>query len=651
MSAFLKPAISLSNALRFKAKFILLASVFLLPIFIGSWWIVQEQSTLIAQHHKELQGLEQIQQAVMLEKSIANTRLSSSELSKIKNQISQLNSPDNVYSSALLKAWQILLDSKRNDEDDNQAERYSKVYEQSLSLRENIAALSGLTRENDAIAFYLAEASSQRIPALLEYLKRIEMVSDQIITNGFDAQNYTLVVALDKRLDELQVQLAKTTMQLERVTDDELSAYQSKFREFNQNLNEYQQTLHQKMIDPDDISINKIQASQLANSAYQVTEHLLQASDELLFFRINTLNHKSEQALWILAIMLTLVILMICYLLMGIYYSLIQNVNAINQAAENLGEGDFSQLLTVKANDELGDIATNFSQMQQKIHQLLAAFSGDINQLRDSANNIHQLTDDMEKSIALQQQNTHHMVQSINEVNGSVQVICESTAATQQLTEQTSEHANQGKSIISDTAQTITNISAEVNTSAGIIDELAGYSNDIGQFVNVIKEIADQTNLLALNAAIEAARAGEQGRGFAVVADEVRTLASRTQESTAEIQRIIELLQSGTRRSVDAMHQGVAMAEQGVEKTSLVNTTFSEVTNNVEEIVGATLQISTAVNQQEAMVKGMAQNTDSIAQGADQVMQSAKNAAHAGGSLLELADHLSQQLAQFKLHR
>ena len=136
--------------------------------------------------------------------------------------------PTDISSSALLKAWQGLL----NSENASQSENYRNVYGQSLSLRERIAAFSGLTRTSDATAFYLAEASSQSIPDLLEYLKRIESISMQIITNGFDAESYTLVVSLDKRIDELQMQLDKTTLQLNRVAEGGLSLYLSKYSSF-----------------------------------------------------------------------------------------------------------------------------------------------------------------------------------------------------------------------------------------------------------------------------------------------------------------------------------------------------------------------------------------------------------------------------------
>ena len=160
--------------------------------------------------------------------------------------------------------------------------------------------------------------------------------------------------------------------QLKRVVNKELSSFLPKYTELNKQLDDYQQILHLQMIDPDDISLSQDRATPLADNIYKQAESLLNTSDQLLLTRIHHLNDMSMQALWVLAVVLILVILLISYLLMGIYYSLINNVSAINQAAKHLGDGDFSQLLHVNAADELGDIAKNFSQMQQKIHQLIA---------------------------------------------------------------------------------------------------------------------------------------------------------------------------------------------------------------------------------------------------------------------------------------
>ena len=645
MTLIFNPAIAISNSLRFKAKFSLLALMFYLPLIASFIWIVKQQFHNLSQYQLELSGNTQISAIVELEQAVGNIRLSQTRSNDITQKIEQLTLPEN-NKQTLLVGWQNLRVSERKFND------FSMFYDKTFAERENLAAVSGLSREPDPQAFYLAEAALIRMPALVEYTSRIKDLTSSIISNnGFSAETYTLLVALDNRLDELQLQYAKTIEQLKRVAPNMFNNYLSQYENVKQSVDNYQALLRSEVINPDSIQWRAAQAKSLGDAQYKQQQELMVLSDKLLVDRIQQLKNSGVQALWLLSVILVIIMLAISYLLVGIYQSLSENVNKINLAAERLGNGDFSFNISSSAKDELGDITRRFSQMQHKIHTLLSRVANDVSVLKSAAANINSLTEAMEKNIALQQQDTHQVASSINQVNDSVQIISSNTADAKILTEHAYTSVNHGEEVISDTANVITAISSQVNASAEVINELALHSSEIGKFVNVIREIADQTNLLALNAAIEAARAGDQGRGFAVVADEVRTLAVRTQDSTSEIQRIIEQLQLGTGRSVEAMKNGVEQAEQGVEKTALVADAFQQVSQSVTEIVSATTQISNAVEQQRNMVIGITGNTHDIAESTDNLLQSAEDAANAGANISQLAEDLAVQLAQFTLKK
>jgi len=656
MTFILQPAVALSNSLRFKAKFLLLACMFYIPLIACVIWIVNDQLALLKQYESELQGFEQIESVIVLEKAIAQTRVEPNKSASIAGKIKQLqqNLSDSHHftqltpqTTALLKFWQ----SQQNNLSVENFPAYQNLYSQTLSLRENLAALSGLTRESDVIAFYLMEAGEQHLPSLLEYLARYKDLTADIIEQGFSAESYTSIVALNNRLSEIISKFTKTNEQLARVSADNISTHVQQARSLIKSITEYQQVVNSQVIEPDDISLSISESKRQSNEQMRLLEKYKKATNVLLLTRITAMQSSSNQSLWLLSVVILIVTVASSYLSLAIYQSLRRNVYHINQAAERLGNGDFTEILSVQAKDELGDIARSFALMQSKIQQLLTSFNQDVGELRNASSNIYHLTDDMQKNIATQQQEIHRVADSISQVSDSVKTIADNTNGAQQLTELASDNVSQGQTIVKDTGETINDISQEVNISAVVINELAENSSEIASFVNVIREIADQTNLLALNAAIEAARAGEQGRGFAVVADEVRTLASRTQDSTTEIQRIIEKLQKGAADSVIAMNKGVEKAKLGVEKTQQVQHAFSEVTGNVENIVNATSEISVAVTQQREMVSDIDENTTNIAQGADQVLHAANQAAESGQNLSALADHLSVQLEQFTLRK
>ena len=433
MTLIFNPAIAISNSLRFKAKFSLLALMFYLPLIASFIWIVKQQFHNLSQYQLELSGNTQISAIVELEQAVGNIRLSQTRSNDITQKIEQLTLPEN-NKQTLLVGWQNLRVSERTFND------FSMFYDKTFAERENLAAVSGLSREPDPQAFYLAEAALIRMPALVEYTSRIKDLTSSIISNnGFSAETYTLLVALDNRLDELQLQYAKTIEQLKRVAPNMFNNYLSQYENVKQSVDNYQALLRSEVINPDSIQWRAAQAKSLGDAQYQQQQELMVLSDKLLVDRIQQLKSSGMQALWLLSIILVIIMLAISYLLVGIYQSLSENVNKINLAAERLGNGDFSFNISSSAKDELGDITRRFSQMQHKIHTLLTRVANDVSVLKSAAANINSLTEAMEKNIALQQQDTHQVASSINQVNDSVQIISSNTVSYTHLTLPTSD--------------------------------------------------------------------------------------------------------------------------------------------------------------------------------------------------------------------
>ncbi|MGV6394712.1 methyl-accepting chemotaxis protein [Pseudomonas caspiana] len=253
------------------------------------------------------------------------------------------------------------------------------------------------------------------------------------------------------------------------------------------------------------------------------------------------------------------------------------------------------------------------------------------------------------QSMSSQQAETEQVATAINEMTASVADVAQNTEGAARAAEQARSASSTGLSVMNVTRTTIEALAREVEISSQRVSALAMHSQEIGGVIEVIRNIADQTNLLALNAAIEAARAGEQGRGFAVVADEVRTLASRTQNSTEEIRRIIQELQKATGAAVEQMTAGQSRAQDCIESAVKASSSLGDINEEVERIVSMNTQIASAAVQQHAVSEDINRNVIGIRNGSLTLMQGVEENEVTADELSLLAGELRTVVARFKL--
>jgi len=326
---------------------------------------------------------------------------------------------------------------------------------------------------------------------------------------------------------------------------------------------------------------------------------------------------------------------------------LIETVSALQDLAQ--GEGDLTKRLNVKNQDEIGQLSQAFNEFSQKVQALVADVSESAMQLAQSASQMDVSASSAQSDISNQNGQIEQVVQEIESMNLKIQDVVGHTNQAADLAEETNNNANQGQQVVNQSSASSQQLAKDVDRASEVINELENDVETIGGVLDVIRGIAEQTNLLALNAAIEAARAGEQGRGFAVVADEVRTLASRTGESTEEIQKMIERLQVGSKHAVQAMQQGKAKADEGLGLSSKVGESLDSISTAVKGMLEMNREIANGTEQQSQSANQVTQNIISIKSISNQTAQNAESMASASSKVMQLAQQLQSLLGQFKI--
>ncbi|NMZ22122.1 methyl-accepting chemotaxis protein [Pseudomonas proteolytica] len=676
MKSLLYPAIALMNRLSFGMKFSLISVLFFLPMLVTNYYLVRDSWREFQGTQVELRSLDLLGSSLILRRDLEtlNNQVQINATLGQAGKAGDIESQINALEQRVLERLQgfqamtvdpeqvVVFEGKRDEmiaafkvqqsESSllSKSALIGKLLNKAQMFSQIIASQSGLSRDVQGDVRQLSELVTSVTPQVTQTLGEGRAMGAYSLGQGF------LNSSSSTRFDELLQQLEKLQAEYGLKVQDALGSSKAAHGSLDALAQASQASLKQgsELFEEQVVMAETLetpwqafydQVTALMAKTYQLDDATLSFLDQQLQQRLA--QNRTHMVLLVAA--LAAVFLLIFYLYGGFYASTRTTLRRLGAMMDKVAAGDMTVSFKSQSRDELGELGEVFNGTVAKIHDLIERVGQTVQEVEHQAGQVESVSARSNQAVSGQRSQIEQVATAMNQMSATAHEVARSAAAAVSSAHSVNDETLSGRGLVQSQQGSIAQLASEIDQSVLVINQLAIDSQSISSVLEVIKSIAEQTNLLALNAAIEAARAGEQGRGFAVVADEVRTLARRTQHSTEEIEQMIAKLHQGVGAAVKAMGSSHKMASGTVGQSEKVQLALENILGAVGMIVDQNQQIAAAVEQQTAVAHDIDQNIVEINRAGEHAAQGAHQTEEASRQLSLQVIELKKLIGAFRV--
>ena len=674
MNGLLAPGIALIDRLRYPGKFLLIFTIMLIPMLIMGYTLFSELEkkvrALEAEHiglgyfagirpliqhipqHRGmsgafLNGAKEFRQK-MLDKESAIDRMFDGLVQVDRESGEFLETGDSV--SQIREQWEELKGAVFQMTPRQSFTAHTALISEIIDLGHHVADTSGLILDPALDSYYMMDLVVIQMPILTEGMGQSRALGAGVAARGeMDNESWAQLAIRMDRIRAAEKAMNSHNKVIFSENPALKMAMEKQSKEASAAVADFADLITKQVLESSIITITTEEifasSTKAINGVFDYYDLIVPELDQLFLQRMEEGRNTELMTLAAFLVVISLIV----YLFASFYRAVMNSINAIAQSSHQLAEGDLTARVSLSARDEMSAIANSFNDMSESFRNMVSQVLSSSTQVATAAEELSAITRDTTDGISRQQVETDQVATAINEMSATVQEVASSAQSASSASHDAANEAHGGERVVNNTIEQINALAEGISGATGTIHTLEADSENIGTVIDVIRGIAEQTNLLALNAAIEAARAGEQGRGFAVVADEVRNLASKTQSSTQEIQDMIEKLQAAARQAVEEMNQSSELASQGVEAAAEAGSALQRINAAVNTISDMNTHIASAAEEQSAVAEEINRSISNISQISESNSSGASQTSSASHELAELANSLQQMMSHFKV--